>query len=86
MNEVDAAAAAEAYARDSIPELADRTWRLTAYDRGWLATPEGDDLRWLTGLPCLVILRDGSVHRESSSIPPPSLLAKYGLVTERADE
>jgi hypothetical protein len=77
MNDSDAAAAAKAYGGDHFPELADRDWRTTPFDGGWLATPIGEDLRWRTGLPCLVVLADGSVHRESSSSPPPTLIAKY---------
>ena len=78
MNDAEARAAVDAYARSSIPELADRSWRLTGFDGGWLATPEGDDLRWRTGLVCLVVLPDGTIHEESSSTPPPTLVERYG--------
>ena len=77
MNEADAAAAAKAYGDEHLPRLGARTWRMTPFNGGWLATPEGDDLRWRTGVPCLVVLVDGTVHRESSSDPPQWVIAKY---------
>lgn len=77
MNLAEATIAVAAHAAEHLPELGDRSWRLTAFDGGWLATPEGDDLRWRTGLPCLVVVDDGTIHLESSSLPPPALLAKY---------
>lgn len=77
MNETDAAAAASAYGEEHLPALGPRTWRTTEFEGGWLATPTGDDLRWRTGLPCLVVLTDGSIHLESSSLPPPMLISKY---------
>lgn len=86
MNDAEASAAAETFARASIPELADRTWRVTAFDGCWLATPEGDDLRWRTGLVSLVVLPDGTVHRESSSVPPLTLVEKYGSSANTEDD
>ena len=77
MNQAEATVAVKAYAKQRLADLGERSWRLTGFDGGWLATPMGDDLRWRTGLPCLVVLVDGTIHQESSSLPPPTLMAKY---------
>ncbi|MGI9613526.1 MAG: hypothetical protein ACR2QO_11485 [Acidimicrobiales bacterium] len=77
MNRAEATIAVAAHAAEHLSDLGDRSWRLTAFDGGWLATPEGDDLRWRTGLACLVVLADGTIHQESSSLAPPALFAKY---------
>ncbi|MDH3682601.1 MAG: hypothetical protein OEV40_21920 [Acidimicrobiia bacterium] len=78
MNEAEATAAAEAHARRHLPELGTRPWRATRFAGGWLANPTGDDLARRTGVPCLVVLDDGTIETESSSLPPSLLMAKYG--------
>lgn len=82
MNEQEAIAAAEAYGREHLTGLGERTWRATAFEGGWLCNPEGDDLRRLTGVACLIVLDDGVVHRESSSMAPSMLIAKYTTGTD----
>lgn len=77
MNEIEAVAAAEAHAARELPELGSRTWRATRFAGGWLANPIGEDLARRTGVPCLVLLDDGAIHIESSSLPPSMLIAKY---------
>ena len=68
---------AAAHGSRHLPDLGPRTWRPTRFDGGWLMTPEGDDLRWRTGVVCLVVLDDGSVHQESSSVAPSLLIERY---------
>lgn len=60
-----------------LPELGRRTWRPTRFDGGWLLTAEGEDLRWRTGVACLVVRDDGTVHGESSSLPPGLLMQRH---------
>jgi hypothetical protein len=61
-----------------LPDLGPRSWRPTRFDGGWLLTADGDDLRWRTGVACLVIQDDGTIHEESSSLPPDLLFERYG--------
>lgn len=66
------------YAARHLHGLGDRRWRATRFATGWLLNAEGDDLEWRTGVPCIIVLDDGSVHQDSSSLPPSMLFAKYG--------
>lgn len=77
LSEADAIAVAVAHAAANLPELGERPWRATRFPGGWLTNPEGDDLARRTGVPCLVVLDDGTVHVESSSLPPSMLIAKH---------
>lgn len=72
IDEAGARARAIAHAEAHHADLArDRQWRVRAFDGGWLVTPTGDDLRWLTGVRWFVVLADGSIHETSSSMGPP---------------
>ncbi len=81
MNETEAIAAARRHA-DAFPPYEgrrweDREWKATRFGGGWLLNPVGEDLAWRTGVVCLVVMDDGQIHQESSSLPPPTLMAKY---------
>lgn len=73
-----AAALATEYGSRRLPDLGERSWRPTRFDGGWLLTAEGEDLRRRTGVSCLVLLDDGTMHEESSSLPPDLLIERYG--------
>ena len=77
MDETEAMTAAMAHASQHLDALGDRSWRATRFDGGWLMNAEGDDLARRTGVPCLIVLDDGTVHEESSSLPPSMLIARY---------
>ena len=77
MDETEAATAASAHATKHLEALGDRSWRATRFDGGWLMTAEGDDLARRTGVPCLIVLDDGTAKEESSSLPPSMLIARY---------
>ena len=77
MDEAEAVTAARAHADRHVDALVDRSWRATRFDGGWLMNAEGEDLARRTGVPCLIVLDDGTVHEESSSLPPSMLISRY---------
>ena len=79
LTEDAAAATAAAYADQGLPGLADHAWRGSRFHGGWLMYPTGDDLKGRMGYVCLVVLDDGGIIEESSSMPPTWLMAMYML-------
>jgi|GEM_PF-4994254 len=69
--------AAKRYAERETPSLVGRDWDGVSFASGWLLFPQGRDLEELVSVPWLVVLDDGSVHRESSSRPPHETIARY---------
>lgn len=97
MNETEAVEAARRYVagiedkldpNDGKLRLSGREWSADRFAGGWLLQPQGEDLRWRTGVVCLMVMDDGQIHRESSSRPPQALMDAYAVAggdTETSD-
>ncbi|MGF1597629.1 MAG: hypothetical protein ACFCVK_11985 [Acidimicrobiales bacterium] len=77
MNEDEARALAANHADTHLADLEPTSWRVTAFDGGWYLVPQGDHLRWRTGVIGLVVTDDGAVHEESTSQPPSIVIDRY---------
>ncbi len=77
MDESSAAERARTYGAENLPDLGVREWKGTAFAGGWLMTAAGDDIAWNTGVICLIVLDDGTIHEESSSLPPSMVMDRY---------
>ncbi len=75
--EHEAAERAETYNTAHMPDLGPRTWKGESFPGGWLMNPQGEDLEWRTGVVCLIVLDDGRIIEESSSMPPDWIIAKH---------
>ncbi len=74
--EDEAAEQAEAYNRQR-KLLGLRSWKGQGFAGGWLMMPQGEDLIGYTGVVCLVVLDDGRIFHENSSMASDWIIARY---------
>ena len=78
MDQAEATSRAKAYAAEHLPDIEepDRPWIASRYQQCWRMVPGGADLEWYFG-PCLVVLDDGRIFKDSASLPPDDMMARY---------